>query len=213
MIKLGTARINITPTEPVDLAGFIARVQPMTGIHDPLYASTLVIEQQKDKFVYIVCDLLNLSRPGVAYFREKIQERTGIPANQIMISCTHTHSGPIATFVPPAKQGGPAINPRRKNLGTLNQKYTEELTENLQKLVTAAIEPQHMTEIDHIEYFSGTIEGLNIDRRAEAGKKGIHGPLVTHTAETDTSLQVVTFMNKQNKIKAVLVNFACHAMI
>jgi neutral ceramidase len=213
MIKLETARIDITPTEPVDLAGFIARTQPMVGIHDPLYASALVIEQGENKFVYIVCDLLNLSRPGVAYLREQIHEKTGIPAKNIMISCTHTHSGPIATFLPPAKKGENAINNRRKNLGTLNQKYTQELTHNLSELVAAAMTPQNITEIDHIEYSQGTIEGLNIDRRAESGKKGSHGPLVTHTAETDTSLQIVTFISKQNKIKAVLVNFACHAVV
>ncbi|MCX7918335.1 MAG: neutral/alkaline non-lysosomal ceramidase N-terminal domain-containing protein [bacterium] len=211
--KIGTFQVDITPTGTVDLAGFIARQQPMVGVHDPLFATAFVIEQEKNQFVYIVCDLLNLSSLGVAYIRKLIQEKTGIPPENIMISCTHTHSGPIATFIPPNSDQGVPITRRRKNLGTVNPQYIEELTQKLPELVVSAIAPENMIEIGHIEYNHGTIEGLNLDRRAEQGIKGIHGPLVTKNPEHDDSLQVVIFKSIHNKIQAVLVNFACHAVV
>ena len=38
---VGVAQVDITPTTTVDLSGFAARTQPMTGVLDPIFVKAL----------------------------------------------------------------------------------------------------------------------------------------------------------------------------
>jgi hypothetical protein len=61
-------------------------------IHDELHARCLVLDDGKTKLALVVCDLLGLHRSVSLEARRLIQEATGIPPENVMISATHTHS-------------------------------------------------------------------------------------------------------------------------
>ena len=93
-IKVGLGETVITPDENVRMAGF-ARSQVSTGVHDDLHARSIVIEGKNG--VSTVLMTITLSGIGEEYaksIREGITQKTGIPAENIVISATHTHSGP-----------------------------------------------------------------------------------------------------------------------
>jgi len=51
-----------------------------------------VLDDGKTKLALIVCDLLGLHRSVCMAAREMIEKETGIPAVNVLISGTHTHS-------------------------------------------------------------------------------------------------------------------------
>lgn len=93
-MRIGVARIEISPWEGIDLSGFIAREGPCTGTHDPLYATALVAEEGDRRVALISCDLIGLGAATVRRVRRAAEQATGIPADAQMYACTHTHAGP-----------------------------------------------------------------------------------------------------------------------
>ena len=93
-VKVGLGETVITPKENVRMRGF-ARSQVSTGVHDDLHARSLVVEDAKGSTVVLMTvSLCNMSEYYSKRIRAGITEKTGIPENNIIISCTHTHSGP-----------------------------------------------------------------------------------------------------------------------
>jgi len=90
-LKAGAATANITPELGGSVVGGFAPF-PCTHIHDELHARCLVLDDGKTKLALVVCDLLGLHRSVSLKAREFIETETGIPAANVMISGTHTHS-------------------------------------------------------------------------------------------------------------------------
>lgn len=87
----GAATSNITPNLGGEIVGGFLPF-PATHIHDELHARCLVLDDGKTKIAMVVCDLLGLHRSVSVEARRLIEEQTGIPAANVMISGTHTHS-------------------------------------------------------------------------------------------------------------------------
>jgi len=90
----GAAVADITPTGSVFLAGYPHVRRYSTGVHDPLSASALYLESCGERLLLIACDVIYVPKSAVARARTRIADVTGIPAGHILISATHTHSGP-----------------------------------------------------------------------------------------------------------------------
>jgi neutral ceramidase len=90
----GAARQEITPVVGIPLSGFIARLGTSTGVADPLSSRALVLSQGQTTLVLVQLDLLGLSTWHVNEIRRSCQAIAGIPPENVLISATHTHSGP-----------------------------------------------------------------------------------------------------------------------
>lgn len=90
-LRAGAATSNITP--PLGgaiIGGFVPF--PAKHVHDELHVKCLALDDGKTRLVLAVCDLLGLHVRVSKEARKLIQERLGIPAEQVLISATHTHS-------------------------------------------------------------------------------------------------------------------------
>ena len=65
-----------------------------TGVHDPLFAKAMVLSQGDVSLAFVGNDLCSVPRELTDLARRKASERTGIPADHIVIAATHTHGGP-----------------------------------------------------------------------------------------------------------------------
>lgn len=90
-LKAGAATSNITPALGGDIVGGFLPF-PATHIHDELHARCLVLDDGTSKLALVVCDLLGLHRSVSVEARKLIEAETGIPAANVLISGTHTHS-------------------------------------------------------------------------------------------------------------------------
>ncbi len=95
-MRVGVGETVITPGENMQMAGF-ARSQVSTGVHDHLYARSLAIEGgDGTEVVLMTVALVGMNEAFCKRIRDGITAKTGIPGDHIVISCTHTHSGPSA---------------------------------------------------------------------------------------------------------------------
>jgi len=98
-LRAGWARRELTPAEAVFLAGYPHVERTSTGVHDPLWASALALEDHGTGVILIAVDLLFISAAWTRDCRDRIGARTGVPPGHIMITATHTHSGPLTVDI------------------------------------------------------------------------------------------------------------------
>ena len=93
-VKAGFGDRIITPKGMLQMRGF-ARSQVATGTHDDLHVRSLVIEDVNETAVAIVTvSLCGIGRDIVERIREGVETETGIAQSNVLVTVTHTHSGP-----------------------------------------------------------------------------------------------------------------------
>ncbi len=98
-LQAGAAVRDISPRASMFLAGYPHVPRNSVGVHDPLLASALFLSDGEVGLMIIAVDTLFISAGSVSLCRKAIAEGTGLPAENILISATHTHSGPLTTPV------------------------------------------------------------------------------------------------------------------
>jgi hypothetical protein len=101
MLEVGSAAVDITPPVGTHLAGqFHDRIAET--IHDLLHARALVLDDGATRVAIVACDLLSHKRSTVLKARDLAAAATGIPAENILVTATHTHTGPRVAEAFPA---------------------------------------------------------------------------------------------------------------
>ncbi|WP_300599049.1 hypothetical protein [Niabella sp.] len=93
----GAAVTDITPPLEVGLltSSVKAEYAAFESIHTPLKARVLVLQSGKEKLAVVALDLLSLTDTSVGGWEHfKAEMADAVPAANIVICCTHTHSAP-----------------------------------------------------------------------------------------------------------------------
>ncbi len=92
----GFAKADITPKQSMWLAGYAARTKPSEGTIHPLWIKVLVLQDAHGhKVVFLASDLLGWPRPIAETIRKEANRRFGLKQSQLMLTSSHTHSGPV----------------------------------------------------------------------------------------------------------------------
>jgi hypothetical protein len=94
-LTAGSAIAEITPKESVFLFGYPNVPRWSTGVHDPLLASALYLSDGINASIFIACDLALITLSMCQRVRSCVAQATEISEDHILISATHTHSGPV----------------------------------------------------------------------------------------------------------------------
>ncbi|HUX96392.1 MAG TPA: neutral/alkaline non-lysosomal ceramidase N-terminal domain-containing protein [Bacteroidales bacterium] len=195
VIKMGASQVNITPPAPTVMAGYAARTNPSTGVHDSLFASALYFTGDKVKSMIISVDLIGFTSAYVDELKGDLSKASGVAPENIMIAAVHNHGAP---------------SPRSTDSDVTNTvpAYVKFLKERLIALsVNATKNP--------VPVKMGLSKGeckMNINRRAMIADGSIwlgrnpEGPC-------DHDLVVAKFVDMNNKTVAVLINWPCHGTV
>ena len=94
--QAGTARVAITPKEPMWMAGYAARARPSEGAVHDLWAKALALQDPAGRrCVLITLDICGIDRDLSSRIRDMLQMRHKLNRDRIVIACSHTHSGPV----------------------------------------------------------------------------------------------------------------------
>ena len=188
-IRAGTAITDISPKPGVSLGGYPHHPRPNAGVHDPLYASCIYLDDGTTRLAIVGMDLLQLSKRHVQEVRERVADSTDIPAAHIMICCSHSHSSPrgAANFTMDAFETGQ--DPEASYVAVVKDKLAE--------LVTAAAADPFEARIAVDKGYCGREDGVGGNRRDQ---KGIADPEVWCVGVQDAS----------GSWRAVLVKYALH---
>jgi neutral/alkaline ceramidase-like enzyme len=179
-MKTGIAQIDITPKPGVRLSGFAARTQPSVGILDPLYAKALYLTEGDTKLLWLHCDLIGFEREIVLSMRRWARTALELRGDQVILSATHTHSGPCTI--------------RLNGAGTYDEDYVEQLLGWLKEAAQAAVRRTTSCVVSAVE----SRLALAIDRRN------------TPTSHTDPRVGAVGFRRENGDFVAVIVNYPIH---
>ena len=94
--KAGIARANITPDKPIWLAGYGGRTHPAEGKMHDLWIKVLALEDARhERAVVVTSDLLGFPKGMSDAICSELEKSQGLRRSQIMLTCSHTHSGPV----------------------------------------------------------------------------------------------------------------------
>jgi len=182
-LRAGAAKRVITPQMPVYLAG-LSNNRLSIGVHDPLYARSVVFEDGKTRLGLVSLDLIGLIRQDVQSIQEKLRE-AGVETDHTILTCTHVHSGPdtIGIWGPDELTSG--VNP--------------DYMEYLQKQIVACILEAQRT-MQPAKLLLG---------QAEIPPKGVSRNVRVPTL-IDHTLGFMQFVDTNDKSIANVVNFTAH---
>ncbi len=193
-IRAGSSKMEITPSEPMDLYGYKARKESFTDILDRLYCRTVVFDDGTSQAAIVSYDL---GTPPKGRWLENLHRRleteSGIDA--VFLTATHSHAAPTM-----GKHDQPI--PWNETVVEKTIKAVEQALENLQP----------------VSFKSGVCEvDITYDRRKKNEDGSItmfwqnHDREFTHPV--DQRVKILRIENDQHEPVATLVHFACHPVI
>jgi hypothetical protein len=94
--QAGTAKVVITPRQSMWMAGFGARNHPSEGVEHDLWAKALALVDPAGRRCLIVAlDVCGIDRELSLRIRNAFQKELGIDRDRVVLSCSHTHCGPV----------------------------------------------------------------------------------------------------------------------
>jgi hypothetical protein len=197
--KIGTARTVITPNEPTWMAGYASRTSPSEGkLHD-LWAKALLLEDARgNRSLLITMDILGVSKDFSDEVRSLINRKYKLDNSQIILSCSHTHTGPVIS------RALEYIYPMTDQDWKVVDKYTEQLKEKLVMLVGQAmknLQPAHI-------YTHNGIVRFQVNRRNNSENSII--PTTELKGPNDYAVPVIKIESPNKQLLAVVFGYACH---
>ncbi|HTE18587.1 MAG TPA: neutral/alkaline non-lysosomal ceramidase N-terminal domain-containing protein, partial [Armatimonadota bacterium] len=127
-LRAGVARVDITPPVGTPLGGYAGRLgRGSTGVHDPIHAKALVLDDGVTRLAVITTDLVG-TNPEMT---RRVAEAAKFPPGQLLLCASHTHSGPGA-------YGKPLF--ATLTLGAYREKVFDLLATGIARALTQAIE-------------------------------------------------------------------------
>jgi neutral ceramidase len=192
-LQAGVASIEITPRAGTIMQGYDIRCA--RSVADATFASALVAGSKRIAWLLLTVDVIGLDRSFTARVRRLIARRLQVRPSQIMITCSHTHSGP-ATLA--------RIGPVTADTG-----YLALLAERL-----AAVAEMAAARLEPVVWrFGTTLLGENVNRRLQVGDSVALA--INPLGPVDRRLRVVRIDRAvaadHARPLALLVHYACHA--
>ncbi len=200
--RAGVARTNITPIQPLWMAGYGGRDKPADGKVMDLWIKVLALEDGSGHRANILTsDLLGFPQPIYLHSRSSLKTRFGLAPEQILLSASHTHCGPVL------RGALYDIYPLDKEQLALIDKYSADLEGKIVGTVGRAIArlaPAQLAAGQGHAGFAVNRRNNPENRVAQLIQQGaLKGPV-------DHAVPVLAVYAPDGRLKAVLFGYACH---
>lgn len=182
MLQAGVSSAPINPPIGAFIAGD-KQNRTFTAVHDSLYVKAVVFTNGDEMLALVTLDCIGLLYPDVQRIRQRTAELIAFPEDRIIVSSTHTHSGPdvVGIWGSDYQHSG------------VDSAYMSFLVNTTAAQVKAAWETRQDVTVHATETTFGEPWVQNICNE-----------------EIDRSVSILQLQDKQGKAVASLTNFACH---
>ncbi|MEM2110611.1 MAG: neutral/alkaline non-lysosomal ceramidase N-terminal domain-containing protein [Candidatus Bathyarchaeia archaeon] len=180
----GVAKVDITPPIGLELSGYgYYRNRKSTGISDALYSKAIVLSDGTTRVAIVSNDLIGLPKEVTKKVREEVSKETGIPKENILLACTHTHSGPATIYL--------------RGCGEVDKDYLRVLPKYIAGAIIAA---NSRLQDAKIGAGKGYVDGISLNREVENGPN-------------DPEVGVIRVDDANDNVIATITNFSCHPVV
>lgn len=187
---------NITPDEPVLLAGFANRAGMSDTVHRKLHSSAVVIKNDSVTTCLIFNDLMEVAPEYIQQIKQRITKETGLPEGNIFIMQSHSHSTPI-------------MDGMGLGWSDANKRYLARAVDSIASNAVAAI--TNSAAFVPVRFNVGTGECfINTNRRSidpETGEAVIGKSEAGNCDKTVKALQVT---DEGGHVLQTIFNYSCH---
>jgi neutral ceramidase len=196
--KIGLASVNITPIEPVRMAGYAGRTQSSQGVAAELFAKAMAIEDsQGHRAVLVTSDVIGFRAAFTEPTCRLIVAKTGLGREQTLLNSSHTHTGPnISLEAEDLDYDG--------EQAAATVRYSKRLQE---QLVELAAESLTRLEPARLSWGVGVVTFV-MNRREFTANGVILG--FNPRGHADRSVPVLRIDTPDGKLRGVLFGAACH---
>jgi len=188
--KAGVSKREITPKRPAWLAGYGSRNKQSEGVHDPLFMTAIVFDDEKTRLAMVSTDLCFIPLSVKEQITRKVQEEASISPDHLIMSSTHTHSGPVTS----------GKNLDAEWLGSLANEILTGINEAVINRVPAKISVG----------IGKSDVGVNRRERTPDGQITLG-----HNEDgfTDKQVGVISICSESGDSIAILINYGCHGTV
>ena len=204
--KVGLATTKITPKKPMWLNGYGGRDKPSEGkLHD-LWVKVMALQDAAGKTaVVLTSDLLGFPKGIYDDLCKKIEAKCGIARKDLMLTVSHTHTGPYL------KDALPDLfeldDEQKKRVAD----YTAELETTIVDTVANAL-----AELEPATIWAGqgsTDFAVNRRNNSEPQVPAIRKAGGQLKGPVDHDVPVLAVRSPQGELRAVLCGYACHGTV
>jgi neutral ceramidase len=210
VFRAGAFAANITPWMGVEINGNMNRHWG-TKIHDQLHARAIVLDDGTRKLAICVADSCVIDRQIFDEAKKRINEKSGLPLEHILMSATHTHSAPCATSIFQAEAD-------EKYRQFLALRLADAVLQAINNLAPAKIgwavghEPRHVSNrrwvmkpgVVNNDLLGGTNDVVRMNPPPG------HPDLIEPAGPTDPEVSVLALQTADGRPLAVLGNYSTH---
>lgn len=187
--RVGVARVEITPTEPVRLSGYDTRKVPHQGVENPIFARALAFEDiHGTRALVLSVEAIGTTRAITEAVAARVEKATGLPRERLSLCVTHSHTVPSLT------DQLPTLFELTLAEREVVDRYTRFL---IDRAVEAAVAALTRLEPAVLSFGHGTAGVAKNRRRRPAGP-------------VDQDVPVLRIASPEGRLRAVLYGYACH---
>lgn len=202
-LRVGAAKVDITPT-PADMP------PPYKTILDPIFVRAVTLESGGSRAAIVTVDAVNIGDSVAAAAAQKIARESGIPADRVMISATHSHSAPRAQTPQETARPNQPPAPAEPKATAYNARLVEQIAEAVKRakaseqsakvgygtgLAYLNVNRDFFNPADNHWYLYQPYQGFNTD-----------GP-------SDKTVSVIKYETLTGEPIAFYINYAVHGVV
>ena len=196
-IEVGVAHIDITPEGPIRLTGYAGRKSESEGVIHRLKAKALAFgTNEQGPSIFITVDLVGIPGYITARLAERLSKKIGMDAAHLAISSSHTHGGPeLGPLMNVLQYRGNQFSDSLLAADELTRisEYVYQLENKLEQVALSALNDRKPALVSWGQGQAGFAK----NRRTEGGP-------------VDPALPLLRVLDVDGKLRAVLINYACH---
>jgi hypothetical protein len=184
--RAGVATRDITPQQPLRMAGYANRKEPAEGAEQQLYAKALAIaDAEGRRVVFVTLDLVGVTERLRKNVAARVEQKHALTAENLVMNASHTHCGPAYS---------------RDDA----QDYFERLADTLVDMVGASLDRMQPASLS----YNYARCGFAMNRRTptDGGYRNHPNP----NGLVDHSVPVLRVDDAEGQLRAVLFGYACH---
>ena len=195
---MGEGIVEITPPLGIEMAGFHkapGNERRITGIRQPTFARALVMRLGKTQVALVSLELIGVSRAFAQRVQKMVARKTGVPAANVRICTTHSHSTPTLLFL--------------RQWGAQSDTYRDFVAAKIVEAVDLAKQDLALADL---YVGSEPVKGGNFNRTSKVWKTGDEFAAESTDSERwlDTTLHALYFLRDKPKRSLAWYHFSAH---